>query len=186
MLNFLHKQEHRTQLEVYLILEQMKKKNDIFFNGLSLAYNKLLTFGVKQLPFSETDGKGLDWIEFSQLCEKLIKRELTGYAARDEIIKIKNKSLKDEWNFFYRRILQKDMRCGLSERTVNNVAKKNQYQEYIIPVFSCQLAQDCELHKKNLCSHQGGLEQVQGHAHILKMENGRINILHAISFQPPA
>lgn len=133
-----------------IILEQMKKKNDIFFNGLSLAYNKLLTFGVKQLPFSETDGKGLDWIEFSQLCEKLIKRELTGYAARDEIIKIKNKSLKDEWNFFYRRILQKDMRCGLSERTVNNVAKKNQYQEYIIPVFSCQLAQDCELHKKKL------------------------------------
>ena len=42
-----------------IILEQMKKKNDIFFNGLSLAYNKLLTFGVKQLPFSETDGKGL-------------------------------------------------------------------------------------------------------------------------------
>ena len=52
--------------------------------------------------------------------------------------------------FFYRRILQKDMRCGLSERTVNNVAKKNKYPNYIIPVFSCQLAQDCELHKKKL------------------------------------
>ena len=50
--------------------------------------------------------------------------------------------------FFYRRILQKDMRCGLSERTVNNVAKKNNFQNFIIPVFSCQLAQDCELHKK--------------------------------------
>ena len=42
------------------------------------------------------------------------------------------------------------MRCGLSERTVNNVAKKNNFQNYIIPVFSCQLAQDCELHKKKL------------------------------------
>ena len=118
-----------------IILEQMKKKNDIFFNGLSLAYNKLLTFGVKQLPFSETDGKGLDWIEFSQLCEKLIKRELTGYAARDEIINIKNKSLKDEWNFFYRRILQKDMRCGLSERTVNNVAKKINIRNILFQFF---------------------------------------------------
>ena len=133
-----------------IILEQMKKGNDIFFKGLSFAYNKLLTFGVKQLPVAEKNGQGLDWIEFSKICEKLIKRELTGYAARDQIIILKDKSHKDEWNFFYRRILQKDMRCGLSERTVNNVAKKNNYEQYVIPVFSCQLAQDCELHKKKL------------------------------------
>ncbi len=133
-----------------IILEQMKKGNDIFFKGLSFAYNKLLTFGVKQLPVAEKNGQGLDWIEFSKICEKLIKRELTGHAARDQIIILKDKSHKDEWNFFYRRILQKDMRCGLSERTVNNVAKKNNYEQYVIPVFSCQLAQDCELHKKKL------------------------------------
>ena len=133
-----------------IILEQMKKGNDIFFKGLSFAYNKLLTFGVKQLPVAEKNGQGLDWVEFSKICEKLIKRELTGYAARDQIIILKDKSHKDEWNFFYRRILQKDMRCGLSERTVNNVAKKNNYEQYVIPVFSCQLAQDCELHKKKL------------------------------------
>ena len=133
-----------------IILEQMKRGNDIFFKGLSFAYNKLLTFGVKQLPVAEKNGQGLDWIEFSKICEKLIKRELTGYAARDQIIILKDKSYKDEWNFFYRRILQKDMRCGLSERTVNNVAKKNNYEQYVIPVFSCQLAQDCELHKKKL------------------------------------
>ena len=72
----------------------------IFFKGLSLAYNKLLTFGVKQLPISEKEGPGLDWNEFNKLCEKLIKRELTGHAARDEIINLKNKSSKDEWNFF--------------------------------------------------------------------------------------
>ena len=110
-----------------IILEQMKKGNDIFFKGLSFAYSKLLTFGVKQLPVAEKSGEGLDWIEFSKICEKLIKRELTGYAARDQIIILKDKSHKDEWNFFYRRILQKDMRCGLSERTVNNVAKKNSF-----------------------------------------------------------
>ena len=133
-----------------IILEQMKRGDDIFFKGLSFAYNKLLTFGVKQLPVAEKNGQGLDWIEFSKICEKLIKRELTGHAARDQIIILKDKSYKDEWNFFYRRILQKDMRCGLSERTVNNVAKKNNYEQYVIPVFSCQLAQDCELHKKKL------------------------------------
>ena len=118
-----------------IILEQMKIKNDIFFEGLSLAYNKLLTFGVKQLPISEKDGNGLDWNEFKLLCEKLIKRELTGHAARDQILLIMEKSFKDEWNFFYRRILQKDMRCGLSERTVNNVAKKNNFQKLYNPGF---------------------------------------------------
>ena len=52
--------------------------------------------------------------------------------------------------FFYKRILQKDMRCGLSEKTINNVAKKNDFVEYLIPVFACQLAQDSELHQKKL------------------------------------
>ena len=52
--------------------------------------------------------------------------------------------------FFIKEFLQKDMRCGLSEKTINNVAKKNNFENYIIPVFSNQLAQDCELHKKKL------------------------------------
>ena len=52
--------------------------------------------------------------------------------------------------FLFKRILQKDIRCGLSEKTINNVAKKNNYYNFLIPVFSCQLAQDCELHKKKL------------------------------------
>ena len=36
-----------------VILEQMRENNEIFFQGLNLAYNKLLTFGVKQIPFSK-------------------------------------------------------------------------------------------------------------------------------------
>ena len=47
---------------------------------------------------------------------------------------------------FFRKILD----VGLSEKTINNVAKKNNYYDFLIPVFSCQLAQDCELHKKKL------------------------------------
>ena len=61
-----------------------------------------------------------------------------------------NESTTNEWNFFYRRILIKDMRCGLSEKTINNVAKANKYNDYLIPVFACQLSQDCELHRKKL------------------------------------
>ena len=133
-----------------IILNEMKSKNEVFFKGMSLAYNKLLTFGVKQVPESESSGNGLGWEEFSQMIDKLISRKLTGHAARDEILKKMQKSNIDEWNFFFKRILQKDMRCGLSERTINNVAKRNSFNEYIIPVFACQLAQDSELHQKKL------------------------------------
>ena len=133
-----------------VLLDQMQKKNDIFFEGLTLAYNRLLTFGVKKVPESINDGPGLEWCDFKMIAEKLLKRELTGHAARDEILKIMEQSLNDEWNLFYKRILQKDMRCGLSEKTINNVASKNNFLKYTIPVFSCQLAQDCELHKKKL------------------------------------
>ena len=38
----------------------------------------------------------------------------------------------------------------MSEKTINNVAKKNNFPEFSIPVFSCQLAQDSEHHKKKL------------------------------------
>ena len=68
-----------------------------------------------------SDGIGLQWNEFKNLCNKLISRSLTGHAARDKIIEIMAKSSKDEWNFFFKRILQKDMRCGVSEKTINNV-----------------------------------------------------------------
>ena len=133
-----------------IILEQMRDNNDIFFQGLNLAYNKLLTFGVKQIPISSEDGEGLIWLEFIKIANSLINRELTGHAARDEIVNLMSKSNKDEWNFFYRRILLKDMRCGVSEKTINNVANKNNFENYQIPVFACQLAQDVENHKKKL------------------------------------
>ena len=133
-----------------VILEQMQNNNDIFFQGLNLAYNKLLTFGVKQIPISSKDGEGLIWLEFKKIANSLINRELTGHAARDKIVNLMSKSNKDEWNFFYRRILLKDMRCGVSEKTINNVANKNNFEKYQIPVFACQLAQDVENHKKKL------------------------------------
>ncbi len=160
-----------------VLLEQMQNKNDIFFEGLAFAYNRLLTFGVKKVPESINDGPGLEWYDFKIIAEKLLKRDLTGHAARDEIVKIMEKSLNDEWNFFYKRILQKDMRCGLSERTINNVASKNNFLKYTIPVFSCQLAQDCELHKKKLSGEKNLEIKLDGvRAITILYPSGRIDI----------
>ena len=82
--------------------------------------------------------------------DELRERKITGHAARDNILEKMYKSKQNDWNYFFRRILIKDLRCGVSEKTINNVAKKNNFNQFLIPVFSCQLAQDSEQHQKKL------------------------------------
>ena len=52
-----------------VLLKEMNNKNDIFFEGLRLAFNKLLTFGVKQIPESQNDGIGLGLGKFQRNCK---------------------------------------------------------------------------------------------------------------------
>ena len=68
--------------------------------------------------------QGLAWPVFKELARKLINRSLTGHAARDAIILCKDTATAEQWNMFYRRILIKDLRCGVSEKTVNKIAKE--------------------------------------------------------------
>ena len=133
-----------------VILREMKNNNQKLFEAFFYACDKLLTFGVKQVPISKKSGEGLNWESFKDLLNKLNRRIITGNKAKEEIKIAMQKCSESEWNYFYRRILIKDLRCGLSEKTINNVAKKNNFPEFSIPVFSCQLAQDSEHHKKKL------------------------------------
>ena len=120
-----------------------------FQEGLSMCLDPLITFGVKQVPESEQDGDGLKWDEFKKDVDLLIEREKTGHAARDLIIDLMSSAKKDQWNDWYRRILIKDLRCGVSEKTVNNVAKRMDL-EFKVPIFSCMLAHDGAKHPKKI------------------------------------
>ena len=95
-----------------------------FFDGLRMALDPLVTFGVKAVP-ERSDiltGQGLTWKDFKVLADQLINRELTGHAARDAIELFMSVATVEQWNGFYRRILIKDLRCGVSEKTVNKIA----------------------------------------------------------------
>tara|TARA_X000000950_G_scaffold93296_1_gene117475 strand:- start:40821 stop:42110 length:1290 start_codon:yes stop_codon:yes gene_type:complete len=128
---------------------EMHLEDKIFQEGLSMCLDPLVTFGVKQVPECKSDGPGLDWDEFQNAASLLIKRDKTGHAARDLIIKLIESSSIIQWNDWYRRILIKDLRCGVSEKTVNNVAKKNSLK-FRIPIFSCMLAHDGAKHPKKI------------------------------------
>jgi DNA ligase 1 len=134
------------------ILEQaMTEGLDEFFEGLKLALDKLVSFGVKQVPTKdEAGGQGLPWAGFLQLAQSLQRREITGHDARDAIILAMTVATQDQWNGFYRRILIKDMRAGFDVKTVNKVAKKLKKPQYAIPVFECMLAHDSANHDSKL------------------------------------
>ena len=115
-----------------------------FRQGLQWALNPLVTFGVQQVPVSETDGKGITNEDFYKLAEGLYERELTGHAARDAIIDLCDLATNEQWNDWYRRILLKDLRCGVSVGTVNGVQKGT------VPIFGCMLAHDGAKHPKKI------------------------------------
>ena len=113
--------------------------------GLQQALDPLITFGVKEVPEKkDPTGEGLDTPEFDALTHKLFWRELTGHAARDAILVAMAKATQEQWNDWYRRILIKDLRCGVSEKTVNKVRKGT------VPVFGCMLAHDGAKHPKKI------------------------------------
>jgi len=127
-----------------VIAREDKNNNTEFFDGVSMAMDKLRTFGLKQVPESKQDGPGLDWDTFLGTADQLEKRTLTGNAARDSVDHLRSLATKDEWNHWYRRILIKDLRCGVTEKTINKFSRIK------VPVFECMLADDSKKHENKM------------------------------------
>ena len=108
------------------------------------AYNPYYVFGVKKVP--ETDGlegKPNPWPKFWAMLEGLRLRSLTGHNAKTAIEFMSEQFDSVEWNGLCRRVIIKDLRCGISEKTLNKVLGNTEWK---IPVFTCQLATDSEKH----------------------------------------
>ena len=136
----LHKEDVFTQaLELALLGGAAA---DQFLSLVQACYNPMITFGVKQMPETVgiTDAEN-PWQAYTELLDQLRLRKLTGHAARDAIDALSVRFDSDEWNLFCVPVLRKDLRCGVSEKTINKVCKKTKYE---VPVFSCQLATSCE------------------------------------------
>jgi DNA ligase-1 len=133
-----------------IVLAEAEAGNDVFFEGVRLALDPMVTFGVKKIPkHGGPDGQGLPWAAFRVLADNLAQRKLTGDAARDAIELCLKTATQSEWNDWYMRILQKDLRAGFGENTINKVVSKK-YAKYSIPIFSCQLAHDSANHESKV------------------------------------
>jgi len=127
-----------------IIKRESDADNIRFFNGIGAALDGFRTFGVQKVPTSTKDGKGLSQDIFDLVVKQLEERTLTGNDMRDRIDELCSIATKEEWNDWYRRILIKDLRCGMTHKTVNKFSTMK------VPVFECMLATDSAKHEKKM------------------------------------
>jgi len=137
-----------------ILLREANANNMEFFAGCRLAYDAKITFGIKQLPESTEDGPGLLWNDFRTTVDQFIHRNITGNMARMYLAELMATATKDQWNGWYRRILIKDLRCGISDKSINSAAKKADKPHLMVPVFTCQLAHDGANHESKITGHK--------------------------------
>jgi len=117
--------------------------NSQVFLGLTKAcYNPYVTFGVRKV--SDTVGiidAENPWGEFNELLVQLSQRRLTGNAALDAINEMSERFDSIEWNTFCAPVIRRDLRAGISDKTINKITKGTDYE---IPIFGCQLATNSE------------------------------------------
>lgn len=116
--------------------------SEVFLGLVNATYNPMVTWGIKQVPSTEgITGAENPWTEFNDLLDALRRRNLTGGAARDAIAAISQRFDSTEWNTLCAAVLRKDLRAGISDKTVNKICKGTKWE---VPVFTCQLATSCE------------------------------------------
>jgi len=127
-----------------IICRESDADNIRFFNGVGSALDSFRTFGVQKVPVSKKDGTGITQTEFDDVLRQLEDRTLTGNAMKDVIQDLCDRSNMEQWNDWYRRILIKDLRCGVTHKTINK------HSTIKVPVFECMLADDSKKHEKKL------------------------------------
>jgi len=127
-----------------IIRRESDAENIRFFNGVGAALDGFRTFGVQKVPTSKKDGTGITQTEFDDVLRQLESRTLTGNEMRDTIQDLCDRSNMEQWNDWYRRILIKDLRCGVTHKTINK------HSTMKVPVFECMLADDSKKHEKKM------------------------------------
>ena len=114
----------------------------MFLGFTKACYNPYVVFGVKKIPdtIGITDAEN-PWEDFNELMVQLCQRRLTGHAARDAIAEMSERFNSEEWNTFLAPVLRRDLRAGISDKTINKICKKTDYE---VPIFGCQLATNSE------------------------------------------
>lgn len=139
------------------------------------AYNPFFVFNVKQIPTTQgLVNRPNPWTKFWALCEALRTRSITGHAAKNRIQEISQEFDSTEWNDLASRVLLKDLKCGISEKTLNKVLGRT---SWAIPVFDCQLAQDSSDQQSQLKGSKRLEVKLDGVRALTVINNGQVTVM---------
>jgi DNA ligase-1 len=131
-----------------IIKRESDADNKEFFDGVCMALDGFRTFGVQKVPLATKDNaigpRVFDDSEFKDVISRLEDRTLTGNEMKNTIYNLAGRCKMEHWNDWYRRILIKDLRCGITHKTVNKFSTMK------VPVFDCMLATDSAKHEKKM------------------------------------
>ena len=154
----LHKE---SVIEKALMASKLGSSNaQCFLFNCYQAYNPYYVFGIKKVP--ETEGlehRPNPWPKFWAMLEGLRTRSLTGHNAKTAIEFMSEQFDSVEWNGLARRVIIKDLRCGISDKTLNKVLGNTEWK---IPVFTCQLATDSEKHTAKMTGRKRIEQKLDG------------------------
>ena len=114
----------------------------IFLCLLRVTYDTFITFGVKKVPTTTGITNAANpWHDFNDLLVRLSTRALTGNDALAAIDAMSKQFDSEQWNGFCALVIKRDLRAGISEKTINKICKGTQFE---IPIFRAQLATNSE------------------------------------------
>lgn len=155
-------QKESMLLESFLYYSTLDKSAEDwqFHTLLKLCFDPFTTFGIKNIPLKTsiaTSAINLDSRSYVELfissLQRLAVREVTGNDAIALVDLLKDAcSCKLLWNNWYRRILLKDLKCGVDVKTINKVYKRAfpSVREPLVTLFECQLAMDSTKHEHQM------------------------------------
>ena len=127
-----------------IIRRESDADNIRFFDGACMALDGFRTWGIQKVPVAKKDGPGIPEAEFLSVLKQMEERQLTGKSMTGMVQDLCDRSKMEEWNDWYRRILIKDLRCGVTHKTINK------HSTMKVPVFECMLADDSKKHEKKM------------------------------------
>lgn len=124
------------------------------FMGFQLAFDKKRVFNVKTCPLIEIDSTmsqveimkqgTYTWDMFLILLNLLEKNDLSDDDKKTLLYEAAEESGVLEWNAFYRPIIMKNLKCGVTAKTINGILDEfgADTLKYKVPVWKIQKLND--------------------------------------------
>ena len=142
---------------------QANANNEVLKQVIVYALDPFKNFYIRKIPQYKIDEPTMLTLENAlPKLDKLINREVTGNAAI-EYLRLLLTELQPEDAQVIERVVSKDLRCGVSDSTVNKVWKD------LIPTYPCML---CSGYEEKLVERMNFPAYVQ-----LKMDGMRFNAI---------